>query len=155
MIMAIDFDGSIVREDRAYNDLTSPLKFVRGAGDALYALKSAGHVLLLWSARANRALRENPYLDPLVRGGVRGVNAREWMAAQPLHEARYQEMIQFVKKELPGVFDAIDDGVQGKPDVDLFIDDKMLARIDWPAIRSTYANASAIEEQQRIEWAAT
>ena len=43
-----------------------------------------------------------------------------------MHQARYDQMVAFVGRELPGVFDAIDDGAGGKPNVDLFIDDKCL-----------------------------
>ncbi len=35
-------------------------------------------------------------------------------------------MVDFVNWQLPGVFDAIDEGDQGKPLADLFIDDKVL-----------------------------
>jgi sn-glycerol 3-phosphate transport system substrate-binding protein len=39
---------------------------------------------------------------------------------------RGDELLARFERELPGVFDAIDDGVVGKPNVDLFIDDKCL-----------------------------
>jgi hypothetical protein len=45
----------------------------------------------------------------------------------PAHRARYQQMLEFVERELPGVFAAVDDGMAGKlPGVDIFIDDKAL-----------------------------
>ena len=126
MYLAIDFDGTVVSQRRAYTDLKSPLRFVPGAKAALKSLKAAGHVLLLYSARANRALLEDPELDPLVRAGVRKVNRAQWKKEQPLHKARYEQMVAFVNNELPGVFASIDDGRQGKPEVDLFIDDRAL-----------------------------
>lgn len=127
MILGIDFDGTVVLQDgRPYDDLETPLAFMPGAREALESLKRAGHVLVLFSARANRALRMDPSFDPLVRAGVRKVNTKAWLESQQLNEARYQQMVAFAENELSGVFDAIDDGMQGKPSVDLFIDDKAL-----------------------------
>lgn len=117
MIIAVDFDGTVVEDAKE-------LALKPGAKEALAAMKRAGHALLLFSARANRALREDPNLDPLVRAGVRRVNQDAWNRSQPTNERRYQEMLDFVRKELPGVFAAVDDGKQGKPLVDLFIDDR-------------------------------
>jgi hypothetical protein len=117
VIIGIDFDGTVVEDG-------GELRLKPGAKDALVSMKQAGHSLLLFSARANRALRENPKLDPLVRVGVRRVNQEAWQRSQPIYEHRYQEMLEFVGKELPGVFAAVDDGQQGKPLVDLFIDDR-------------------------------
>jgi hypothetical protein len=108
----------------AYDDLTTSLVFVPGAKDGLRSLKKAGHSLLLYSARANRGLREDPQFDPMVRSGARKVHQKTWDADRVLNQARYQQMLDFVAEELPGVFDAIDDGVQGKPVADLFIDDR-------------------------------
>lgn len=126
MYLAIDFDGTVVSQKRPYTDLKTPLKLLPGAKAALQSLKKAGHVLLLYSARANRALLEDPQLDPLVRAGVRKVNLVQWKKEQPLHKARYAEMVEFVRKELPNVFASVDDGMQGKPEVDLFLDDRAL-----------------------------
>jgi hypothetical protein len=87
-------------------------------------LRRAGHTLLLYSARSNRASLDDPTLDPLVRAGVRKVHQAQWLAEKVLYEHLFQQMVDFVAKELPGVFDAIDDGRQGKPHVDMFIDDR-------------------------------
>lgn len=127
MIICIDFDDTVVSQrGRAYDDVTTPLYFVVGAEGALAALKRAGHTLILYSGRANRALRIDPYLDPLVRAGRKRINMDWWTANQPVNEARYQQMLTFVAEKLPGVFDAVDDGVQGKPSADMYIDDKAL-----------------------------
>jgi len=127
VIIAVDFDGVVVvRDGRKYSDVRTPLKFVPGAKEGLASLKRAKHVLLLWSARSNRALLEDPQLDPLVRSGITRVDLAAWRAARPLHLARRDQMLTFVGKELPGVFDAIDDGCAGKPNVDLFLDDKAM-----------------------------
>ena len=122
MYFGVDFDHTVAKQ----SGKSGELKLCAGAGTALRSLKDAGHVLLLYSARANRALREDPMLDPLVRCGVRRLNRDQWEKERPLHQARYEQMIDFVNKTLPDVFSAIDDGMQGKPDVDLFIDDKVL-----------------------------
>ena len=127
MIVAVDLDSTLVDEwGRKFSDTTSPLKLMGGARKALQAMKAAGHVVLLYSARANRALRVDPELDPLVRAGVVRLDRKAWEAEQPLHEARYQQMVQFAATQLKGLVDAVDDGAQGKPVADLFIDDRAL-----------------------------
>jgi hypothetical protein len=97
-----------------------------GARKALQSMKQAGHVVLVYSARANRALREDPMLDPLARVGAVKVDIVQWTKEQPLHEARYRQMVQFCETSLRGLVDAVDDGRQGKPAADLYIDDRAL-----------------------------
>jgi hypothetical protein len=127
VIVAVDLDSTLVDEwGRKFSDTTSPLKLMGGARKALQAMKAAGHVVLLYSARSNRALRVDPELDPLVRAGVVRLDRKAWEAEQPLHEARYQQMVQFAATQLKGLVDAVDDGAQGKPVADLFIDDRAL-----------------------------
>lgn len=131
LVIAVDFDGTVV--------LDRPGKLVLrpGAKEGLQALKRAGHVLLLWSARSNRALREDWRLNPLWLTGVLPLRVGAWERERPTHEASYQAMLAFVQTELEGLFDAVDDGVQGKPLCDLFIDDKTLAGhtgVDWSRI---------------------
>lgn len=141
MIIAVDFDGTIVKHNH-HETNPDKLEPVPGAVDALKALKRAGHTLILWSTRANRALRDDPELDPLVRAGVRKVDRAHWEKHKHKHEKRYEAMVKWVRLNLPGVFTAIDDGRQGKPDVDLFIDDKgvspMEARGGWSAVAQRY-----------------
>lgn len=154
MYIAVDFDGTVVVQDgRAYDDLETPLEFLRdpdtgyGARDGLLALKRGGHRLLLWSGRASRSLRIDPGLDPFVRAGARPLNRLEWEARRPIHVARYQQMLDFVAAHLPGVFDAIDDGAAGKPQVDLFLDDKAVRRgpgpggFGWRALAFLFGDA--------------
>ena len=145
MLIAIDFDGTVVSmAGRSYSDVTSPLQFVPGARAGLASLRKAGHVLLLYSARANRALLEDPALDPMVRSGARKVHTKTWDTDRDLNRARYQQMIDFVERELPGVFAAIDDGRQGKPCADLFIDDRGMrygngpTALSWQGIGRIY-----------------
>lgn len=145
MVLAIDFDATVVvQEGRSYEDVTTPLQFMPYAKQALTALKQAGHVLLLYSARANRALLEDPEYDPLVRAGKRKVDAEAWRRSQKINLQRYKQMVEFVHRELPGIFDAVDDGRQGKPCVDLFIDDRAVkfgfgaTAFSWPWIARMY-----------------
>jgi hypothetical protein len=146
MILAIDFDGTVVVQDHSipYDDVETPLRFMHGAKETLEALKNAGHVLLLWSARASHALRFDPQKDPLVRAGVRQWYPEVWEASREVNEARYQQMLDFVAAELPGVFDAIDDGSGSKPICDLFVDDKAVSfgkglnGMSWYDIASVY-----------------
>lgn len=126
MRIAIDFDGTVVRDDREYADVETPLEFVDGAERAIRSLKKAGHALLLWSARASRALLYDPMLDPLVRAGVAPLDIEQWRKSQSIHLARHRQMLAFVAERCAGWFDAVDDGAGGKPLVDLFIDDRVL-----------------------------
>lgn len=127
MIVAVDFDSTLVDGwGRKFSDVTTPFKLMGGARKALQSMKAAGHIVLLYSARANRALRVDPMLDPLVRAGVIRLDRKAWEAEQPLHEARYQQMVQFATTQLKGLVDAVDDGEQGKPAADLYIDDRAL-----------------------------
>ena len=146
-LIAIDFDNTVVEQDgRDYEDVTTPLRFLPGAYAGLLALKAAGHILLLYSARANRAHRVDPNLNPLVRAGIKKIDIDRWMKNQPLNEARYQHMISFVEEELPGIFDAVDDGLQGKPSADLYLDDKALGlgygahAVDWDEVTRMYGD---------------
>lgn len=124
MIIAVDFDGTIVDDDRPYDDVTAPLEFLPGAREGLEALRRAGHTLILYSGRANRALIEDPELDPLVRAGVRSVDRDAWTKRQKTNLARLGHMLEFVQEHLPNVFAVVDDGRQGKPSADMFIDDR-------------------------------
>jgi hypothetical protein len=137
VIVAVDWDRTVVA-DGPY-DATTPMALLPGARVGLQSLKAAGHLLVLWSARASRALLYNPQLDPLVRAGARRVNLRKWEQQRALHVARYRAMVDFVGRELPGVFDAIDDGAAGKFEFDLVLDDKAFGgRIDWTEIMRLY-----------------
>lgn len=141
--IAIDFDGTLVRPLNP-DDPLSDVQLEPGVVDGLMSLKKAGHRLLLYSARTNRAIRQDPYLDPLVRSGAKPLDMAQWQRDSLVAQARYQQMIDFVSKYLSGIFDAIDSGEQGKPTVDLFIDDKARAfRVKnpekaWKKIRRKY-----------------
>lgn len=127
MIIAVDFDDTIVSQaGRAYDDVETPLEFMPGALEGLRALKRAGHRLIVFSGRASRALRVNPMLDPLAKAGVKSVNLERWEKSQPINEARYRQMLDFIAEHLAEVIDAVDDGTCGKVSADLYIDDKAL-----------------------------
>jgi hypothetical protein len=146
VFIAVDFDGTIVQMDHAYDDLKAPLVFVPRAKEALAALKNAGHVLMLWSARSSPALLVDPKHDPLVAAGVRKIPLKQWRASLPVNLARHQQMIDFVNRELPGVFAVLNGGAQrGKPDVDLFIDDRMAnpQTVGWANIERVYGERAA------------
>lgn len=127
MIIAIDFDGTLVTQDRPYDDVTTPPEFMPGAKEAVLSLKRAEHILILYSGRANLALRKDWRRNPLWRNLIVKFNESRWEKNREINEARYQQMVEFVTKELPGVFDSIDDGSQGKVSADLFIDDRNFA----------------------------
>lgn len=120
MIFAVEFDGAVVPETFA----ATPLSLLPGARAGLYALKRAGHTLLLCSTRANRALRFNPELNPLGPQLEDDAQRAEYCA---FHQARYAAMCAFVAAELPEVFDWVDDGAQGKPLADVYLDSRGIA----------------------------
>lgn len=150
MIIAIDFDGTIVDQDHPYSDLKTPLRFVPHAREGLLALKRAGHTLVLWSARAAARLIEDPEADILVRSGVRKLDRKRWTASHAINVGRYHQMLDFVFAELPDVFDAIDDGKGGKPEADLFVDDKALrvgygtTAVGWYQLAVMYGDPQAL-----------
>jgi hypothetical protein len=153
VIIAIDWDGTIVSEDRAYNDVTTPPEFIPGAKEALLSLKRAGHLLVLWSGRASRALLADPLLDPLVRAGAKPVNRQAWLDARHLHMARYRQMLETVERELPGIFTAVDDGMAGKFSFDLVIDDKAMAfrgPATWSRIERVYGEADPLFDEPLV-----
>ena len=126
MIIAVDFDGTVVRQDnRDYKDVETPLELVEYAEYGLKALKRAGHTLVLWSARASPALVNDWRFHPV---WVRYEKEPPWWAAsREVNQARYNQMVEFVRERLPGIFDAIDAGTAGKMPADLYIDDKARA----------------------------
>jgi hypothetical protein len=141
MIIAVDFDGTVVRQNRAYDDVMTPLEFVTGARAGLEALRKAEHTLILCSTRSNLALRLDWRLNPLWASGAVPLNVTAWERNKPLHEARYQQMLNFVAMKLPKIFAAVDDGRQGKLIAALYIDDRSMGLpahgaggVDWPAV---------------------
>lgn len=141
MRIACDFDGTLVSQARPYSDIMTPLEWIDGAKEAIVTLKAAGHMLVLWSSRASRALLYDPTLDPLVRAGVVQVHRQQWLESRALNLARYHEMLAFVNREIPGVFDAIDDGSAGKFSFDLVIDNKAICLrgpATWARIARVY-----------------
>lgn len=123
MIICCDFDGTIVSDEQPYDDTTTPLRFLPGAKSGLTRMKAAGHVLILYSGRASPWLRGDPNTDPLVIAGVRRVHKGTAQRSREINQARYDQMLVFVKKELPGVFALIWEHT-GKPGADVFIDDR-------------------------------
>lgn len=156
MLICVDFDGTIVSADRPYDDVATPLRFTPGAREGLLSLRRAGHTLILWSARANRALLYTPEWDPLVRANKRKVDLARWAQERDLHWARYRQMLDFVRLQLPGIFDVIDDGLQGKPCADLFIDDRALRyghgadAVGWQTISLHYGQPLALAKGSHV-----
>ena len=141
MIIAIDFDGTIVEQDRPYGDLEAELKFIEGAKEALESLKRAGHTLILWSGRANLANREDWHWNPGYAQGTIPFDLKQWVKAKGLHQELYEEMLLFVAKELSGIFAYVDDGKQGKPSADLFLDNLAVTFSgDWDEIAFQYGD---------------
>lgn len=144
MIIAIDFDGTIVSQDRPYDDVETSLTFLPGAKEGLHALKRAGHKLVLWSGRARLSLRNNdPTLDPLFNAGVKRGRADR---NTKVNEARFVQMVDFVDEELPGIFDYVYKGGEcDKPGVDMFIDNIAVKLgggygVNWFQIKHMYGD---------------
>ncbi len=145
MIIAVDL--ATITLPHAYDAEALPLR--KTAVTALRRLKAAGHVLVLTSSRANRALLVDPLLDPLVRAGVVGHSRERWDAARATHRTRYRAMLA-VGRTLGDVFAAVDDGAQGPISADLAITPLTAingARIDleprraWREAAITYGSA--------------
>ena len=147
MVICVDFDGTVAAP-QVSGDPAAPLQLRTGAREALESLRRAGHVLLLCSARANRAQRIDFQLDPLVRSGDRRVRMASSDEQHAQAEVRYRSMVAFVGRELPGVFHAIDDGCQGKPVADLYLDDRAIRvgpgslGVDWRTVSDMYGQPS-------------
>lgn len=141
MIIAVDFDGTIVTQENGYADLKTPLRFMSGAKEGLAALKAAGHTLILYSARSCVGLCVD-WKDHSLWAHDPVFNQERWLASVDLNQARRKQMLKFCEKELPGVF-ACEWLGAGKPSgVDLFIDDRATCGgtigIDWEAIMESW-----------------
>lgn len=138
MIFAIDFDGVIVPD--GYPLDAKNLVLLPGVKNGLLKLKKAGHILLLYSARSNKAAMINSEFDPLVRAGkVQPASDK----TRNITANKYREMVIFIEEKLPDIFDAIDDGRQGKPYADVYIDNKAIRfggsfGLKWDQIADIY-----------------
>ena len=138
MRIALDFDGTIVNDEHAYDDLETPLEFLPGEFEAISALKAAGHILILWSGRSNTALRWDWQHNPLWAMNP-AFDVEKWEANKIVNQKRFQQMLDFVEENLPDVFTYVDFGNQGKVSADLYIDDRTgNGRPDWDWIRTAY-----------------
>ena len=128
MRIFVDFDGTIVDDSHAYDDLRSPLTFLPGARWALLSLKAAGHTLVLFSGRASPRLLYGEESDGtlVLDDGFRRLLSQDPGKADAqmfLNQQRYRQMLDFVEHELPGVFSAV---TADKGGADLFVDDKAM-----------------------------
>jgi hypothetical protein len=149
MLIAIDFDNTIARRTggAAPNDMSKPMELVPGAKAGLLALRRAGHKLILFSSRSNVAYRKDWTLNPVWRNPGVEFDKAKWEAQRTTSEDLHHEMVGFVKLELP----AIDDGLQGKPVVDLFIDDRAF-RVDtrraWRDVELLYGDPEEVRRRE-------
>ncbi len=132
MIISIDFDEVLaIRHEGTL--------FPRaGAKATLESFERAGHTVLLFSPRTNRARQHLAEFDPLVRLGATN-DAQD--AESRVGWARLDaEMRAFVAREFPGLIDAIDDGHQGAPCVDLHIGRRVvsIADVSWAELANLY-----------------
>ncbi len=151
MKIALDFDGTVVDDVHEYDDLDTPLEFLPGAEEAILSLVRAQHILILYSGRANLSLRWDPQHNPLNAMNP-SFDLEVWKKNQPLNQARFQQMLDFVAERLPGVFvppnGFIDFGNQGKVSADIYIDDRAGGRPDWDQIRVSYGEPLPAEADQ-------
>jgi FMN phosphatase YigB (HAD superfamily) len=123
MKLAIDFDGTLVEHG-------SPLRLRVGALEAIQALKTAGHYLVLFSARSTLDGAGPVLEDEAGRfwqyGEVPGRTSYQWQLSE--------EMREFLKRV--GLWQLFDDvwTSPGKPIVDRFIDDRAEPP-DWAMLR--------------------
>lgn len=152
MIIAVDFDGTIVSENRRFDDLTTKLEFMPGAFEGLHSLKRAGHILMVHSARYCPSKWEDWKEHPLHQP-PRLFDPAIWARSADLWKRRYEQMEEFLSAELPGVFECVWTG-RGKPSgVDLFIDDRCMHNDgsahapDWYAIAETWGEEPDAKHQ--------
>lgn len=140
MIVCVDFDGTVVDRPPDPGDASESLRVRDDARMGLHALKEAGHTLILSSCRANTAQRVDWRRNPLWRNRLAPFDEVRWAEERGAWEASYRRMVDFVARELPGVFDCVDDGEQGKVLADLYVDDKAF-RVGfggWVAVAESY-----------------
>ena len=107
MIIAIDFDGTIV--EHAYPDIGKPIPF---AVETLLQMQKDGHKLILWTVRKGRLLQD----------------AIDYCAQRELYFYAENENYRGENKELG-------EEVSRKLAVDMFIDDRNLGGLpDWSTI---------------------
>lgn len=146
MIIAISFDGVVVLDENAYDDLETPLRLRSDARAGLLALRRAGHTLILVSTRSNRSLRIDWRLNPLWRDGVVPFSEHRWELSRELNQRRFDQMVSYVNATLSGVFACIDDGGQGKVVADAYLDTKALRfgeSRSWEEIAHSYGERAA------------
>jgi hypothetical protein len=142
----------VVDDSQPEYDLKTPLVFMPGADLVLRLLKASGHVLILSSGRSNLALREDWQRNPLWAKRLEPFDQVKWAKEKIIHQARYDQMLDFIDKNLPDVFAYIDNGNQGKISADVYLDDKAIRMnggwlsLDWPAIGSIYGVFDEPEE---------
>ncbi|RNC64739.1 BT0820 family HAD-type phosphatase [Proteiniphilum sp. X52] len=122
MIIAIDFDGTIV--EHAYPDIGKPIPF---AIETLLQMQKDGHKLILWTVRKGRLLQE----------------AIDYCAQRKLYFYAENENYRGENKELG-------EEVSRKLAVDMFIDDRNLGGLpDWStiynAVKATAEGANGLK----------
>ncbi|MDR2816751.1 MAG: hypothetical protein LBB62_08655 [Proteiniphilum sp.] len=122
MIIAIDFDGTIV--EHAYPKIGKPIPF---AIDTLLQMQKDGHKLILWTVRHGRLLQDA--IDYCVQRGL------YFYAENENYRGENKELREEVSRKLG---------------VDLFIDDRNLGGIpDWGVIyNAVKATAEGINALQ-------
>ncbi|WP_313382282.1 BT0820 family HAD-type phosphatase [Proteiniphilum saccharofermentans] len=122
MIIAIDFDGTIV--EHAYPEIGKPIPF---AIDTLQQIQKDGHKLILWTVRRGRLLQE----------------AIDYCAERGLYFYAENENYRGETKDKG-------EEVSRKLSADLFIDDRNLGGLpDWGviynAVKATASGGNAIQ----------
>ena len=149
MIISVEFDTAVAGK-HAYGASKVPIR--KAAIIGLRALKSAGHTLVLTSPRANKALRIDRNLDPLVRDGTIHIDKQTWSLHRAVHSRRYSAMLSAIKP-IEALFDAVDDGEQGPLVVDLAINGgtavngahmSMSPRKAWYELAITYGQLATV-----------
>lgn len=140
MIICVDFDGTVVEPVKSHGNPDEVLVLRRGAERALRSLKEAGHKLVLSSARSNAAHRINWRLNPLWAEKTVAFDVGRWEKNREYWEAAHELMVRFVEANLPGVFDAVDEGLQGKVVADVYLDDRgfRMGRKSWGEVEMLY-----------------
>ena len=107
MIIAIDFDGTIVKDQ-----FPAIGEMVEGAKEAINQLKKDGYYIIIWTCRSH----------------VRLLEALEWLAKQGIHYDKINESCPANVEKYSGIDTR-------KIYADIYIDDKMLVKLPtWDEI---------------------
>lgn len=148
MILAIEFEGAIVAITHKWSpQLKEDFLLLPGVKNSLECLRQAKHTLILYSSRACISIKYSDILtSPTGTSQAAVLNKNIYAGMQSLYKERFDNMVEFIEKHLPGLFDVIDDGNYNKNTADIIIDNRLLCaggrsvNDGWGFVTATYGD---------------